>query len=297
LVSAGLVLVLLTVTVSATMMLRNLVRDQNRQLLRERTAEAGLVLASSIASVKPTLQVLGATYAADPSGPVAKTLTHGYAAAVAGSTTAILTEDHNRLVVRVAAGPGITANQPLTGAPAALARRAITAKDLVSDAFVRSGSHQEMLAFAIALPTGTVVYQELAVDPARLTKPSPNSPFNELRGALYVGRTAQASKLLFATAHLPLHGTVEKQLIHIGADRWLLIASARQSLVGSFASTAPWIVLVLGVLISLIAFAAVDLLLRRRAYALTLVDERTATLRQTLSELETARASASSSRA
>jgi signal transduction histidine kinase/CheY-like chemotaxis protein len=51
-------------------------------------------------------------------------------------------------------------------------------------------------------------------------------------------------------------------------------------------------VFALGVLISMIAFAAADVLLRRRAYALALVDDRTATLRRTMEELETARASA-----
>src|SRR5207249_2855883 len=104
LAAISLLVMLLAGTITSTLMFRNLVRDQNRQLLRERTAEAGLVLASSIASVKPSLQVLGATYLADPSGSVTKGLTGGYAAA-AGSTIAILTDDHGRLVVRIAAGP------------------------------------------------------------------------------------------------------------------------------------------------------------------------------------------------
>src|SRR5260370_30116955 len=105
LMSIGLLGMLLAGTVASTLMFRNLVRDQNRQLLHERTAEAGLVLASSIASVKPSLQVLGATYLADPSGSVAKALTTGFAAA-GGSSTAILTDHSGRLLVRIAAGPG-----------------------------------------------------------------------------------------------------------------------------------------------------------------------------------------------
>ena len=80
--------------------------------------------------------------------------------------------------------------------------------------------------------------------------------------------------------------------MHIGAERWLLITSARRSLVGSFAATAPWIVFALGVLISMFAFAAADVVLRRRAYVLALVAERTATLHQTMDDLETARAGA-----
>jgi signal transduction histidine kinase/CheY-like chemotaxis protein len=151
-----------------------------------------------------------------------------------------------------------------------------------------------VLAFAVALPNGIVAYQELKLDPSQLTKPpAGNSPFSELQGVVYAAPTAQASKLLFSTAsRLPLHGAVATKEMNIGADHWVLLAKARGPLVGSFAAVAPWIVFVLGTLLSLIAFAAVDLLLRRRAYALTLVDERTAELRETLADLEAARASA-----
>ena len=52
--------------------------------------------------------------------------------------------------------------------------------------------------------------------------------FGELQGAVYAAPTAQVSKLLFSTAaHLPPPGHVSRQLLHIGADRWLLVASAR----------------------------------------------------------------------
>jgi signal transduction histidine kinase/ActR/RegA family two-component response regulator len=291
-VSGGLLVVLLAATLTSTMILRNLVRDQNRQLLHDRTAEAGLVLTSSLVSVKPTLQVLAASYVADPDRLVARTLTGGYAGATGGAT-AIVERENQRFVARIAAGPGIAAKQALTGARAALVRRSITAKDLVSDVFLQRGGRRPTIAFAFALPNGVVAYEELGVDPAQLTKSSENSSFGELQGALYAAPTAQASKLLFSTsAHLPPPGHVTKQLLHIGADRWLLEASARRSLVGSFASTAPWIVFALGLLVSLAAFAAAEVLLRRRAYALALVDERTTILRQTLSDLESARASA-----
>ena len=39
--------------------------------------------------------------------------------------------------------------------------RAIAAKDLVSDVFVRPGGSEPVLALAIALPNGPVVYQEV----------------------------------------------------------------------------------------------------------------------------------------
>ena len=290
--SVGLLAVLLAATMATTLILRNLVRDQNRRLLHDRTAEAGLVLTSSMNSVKPTLAMLAASYVADPDHLVTQTLMRGSAGAT-GQAIAIVEPQKDQLVIRMAAGPGVAARHAVTGARAALVRRSITAKDLVTDVFVRRGGRHATIAFAYALPNGVVAYLELGVDPAQLTKSSESSSFGELQGAVYAAPTAQASKLLFSTAaHLPPPGHTSRQLLHIGADRWLLVASARRPLVGSFASTAPWIVLVLGVLVSLVAFAAAEVLLRRRAYALALVDERTTTLRQTLSELESARASA-----
>ena len=290
--SVTLLLVLLAGTFTATFMLRNLVRDQNKQLLHERAAEAGLVLSSAFGSAKPSLEVLGATYAVDPNGTVANTLAHEYAAA-AGNVIAIVTSEHDQLQVRVAAGNGIGVNLPLSSEQAALVRRAITKKDLVSDLLPRSGNQPAKLAFAVALPNEVVVYEDAKIDPTQVTNPKGNSPFSELQGALYVGSTARPSKLVLSTAkHLPLQGTVSSQVIRIGAEPWLLVATARTSLVGSFTMNAPWIVFVLGVLLSLIASAAADVLLRRRAYALALVDERTATLLHALSDLETARGEA-----
>ena len=54
--SAAVLAVLLVGTFTATAALRNLVRDQNRQLLHERTAEAGLVLSSALSSATPALE-------------------------------------------------------------------------------------------------------------------------------------------------------------------------------------------------------------------------------------------------
>jgi signal transduction histidine kinase/CheY-like chemotaxis protein len=181
----------------------------------------------------------------------------------------------------------------LSGSGAVLASRAIGAKDLVTDLVDHPGNQASRLAFAISVPGGIVVYEQFEVNPAQLTASQESSPFSELQGAVYAAPTADRSKLLFSTAtHVPLTGTIDQQVLHIGADRWLLVASARQPLVGGFASKTQWIILALGLLTSFIAFAAAEILLRRRRYALALVDDRTATLRRTLTDLETARASA-----
>ena len=287
-VSLALAGVLLAGTIASTMVLRNLVHEQNRELLRERAAEAGLALSSAVSAAKPTLLVLGATYAADPGHSVAATLTRSFAGAM-GNTVAVVEEDHGRVVARVAGGSGIAAQDTLAGARAALVRRALAAKDFVTGITGKTADGRSVLAFAVPLPNGVVAYEEQKVDPALLSSPDGKSPFGEIWGAVYAAPRADASKLLFLTApRLPLHGTVATQSMRIGADKWFLVATARTPLGGSFAAAAPWIVFVLGVVVSLIAFAAADLLLRRRGYALALVDERTATLRRTMADLETA---------
>src|SRR5258708_7409718 len=88
-VSLVLLVVLLTATLGRRVRLRVRGGTQTRQLLRERTAEAGLSLSSAVSSSKPTLLVLGATYAADPTHAVAKALTQTFAGA-AGTAVAIV---------------------------------------------------------------------------------------------------------------------------------------------------------------------------------------------------------------
>jgi signal transduction histidine kinase len=71
-------------------------------------------------------------------------------------------------------------------------------------------------------------------------------------------------------------------------NSWLLTASPRKPLVGSFANAVPWVLLGLGLLVALVATAIVLALLRRRDYALTLVDQRTTDLKRSLGQLEDA---------
>jgi len=59
---------------------------------------------------------------------------------------------------------------------------------------------------------------------------------------------------------------------------------ARRSLVGSFAANTPWGMLGAGLLGSFLVAALVEVVSRRRAYALALVDERTGELRRALEE-------------
>jgi PAS domain S-box-containing protein len=138
----------------------------------------------------------------------------------------------------------------------------------------------------LALPvTGSeraVAYQESVVNPTKPVPPTPGSPFRELRVALYASETNDPQQLVLTTeAHVPLTGRVDRVPFAVGADRWTLAVGARNPLVGSFAERSPWILLGLGLLTAVLAAATIEVLTRRRAYAVALVADRTAELDKT----------------
>jgi signal transduction histidine kinase len=83
-------------------------------------------------------------------------------------------------------------------------------------------------------------------------------------------------------------GATVDQSLPIGADTWLIVARSSRPLVGSLAAAMPWIILALGLLTAGLSTAVVETLGRRRDYASALVEERTASLRVAIAELENA---------
>ncbi|HET7719637.1 MAG TPA: ATP-binding protein, partial [Acidimicrobiales bacterium] len=74
-----------------------------------------------------------------------------------------------------------------------------------------------------------------------------------------------------------------------GDSKWLLSVAAEKPLVGSIVQRLPLIVLVVSLLVSLAVFAVLDAMVRRRDYALALVEERTSELQDSLASLKAAR--------
>jgi signal transduction histidine kinase/ActR/RegA family two-component response regulator len=284
--------VLASLTVVASVALRGAVDQQERRLLHERAGEVGALLTSSIGGVGSSFDIVGSVYASSRSEAVfndsARPLTTGGAGVVA-----VVQAEGKRLVVRAALGRGLVKNDVVAGQQEALIRRAGAARGLVSTIIAGATPADRRLAFARARPDGIVVYQETPLGPVRATESTPSSPFNELQGVIYASPTPAHDQILVTTTGAAtLHGGVDRRLITVGADHWLLVTTSRAPLVGSLARAIPWIVLGLGLFGSLIVAAVIALLLRRRAYALTLVAERTADLERTLVDLEVARTAA-----
>jgi signal transduction histidine kinase len=286
------VVVLLTVggvTVVASVATRNVVRDQERLILRERTAEVAALLATAVTSVQPSLQSLGTIARLDPGHP--EQFVDAARALAATGAFLVATRRDDGFAVTAAAGPSTAVGGILSGDVVRLAGRALSTKGLVSG-FVRDdGGLRLAIAIGGAAGPGTVVFEEVAASPATPVPSTPSSPFRSLDIALYMGARADPSALVVTTVrHVPLSGVTVSQPVPVGADTWLIVARSGSPLVGSLASAMTWIILALGLLAAGLMTAVVETLSRRRVYASTLVEERTAELQAAMTELAGAQA-------
>ena len=287
--SAVILLVLAAVAAASCLITQNVVADQERLILREQAAEVAAVVGSSFAGAQSSLQLLGQIASSDHPHPTL------FAAAARAVTTAntqgwlVTTQSGTSLRVTAAAGNGPVVGQALSGDQETLARRATSAKGLVSG-FVSDGRTLR-LAFALggAAGPGTVVWQESAISPTTPVPADPTSPWGSLNVAIYLSNHPDPSALLVTTTKdLPLAGI--QYPFRVGADTWLIVASSPRSDVGSLGQAMPWIVLGFGVLTAVLMTAVVEALGRRRDYASALVEERTASLRSAIAEREAAQA-------
>ncbi|MDP1806810.1 MAG: response regulator, partial [Acidimicrobiales bacterium] len=119
-----------------------------------------------------------------------------------------------------------------------------------------------------------------------------SAPFSELEGSLYASPEADPSQLVLTSARggqpITRPGSIQRPFA-AGDSKWLLSVAAEKPLVGSIAQRLPYIVLLAGLLVSMAIFAVIDAMVRRRDYALALVEERTSELQDSLASLKAAR--------
>ncbi|HEY3672221.1 MAG TPA: histidine kinase dimerization/phospho-acceptor domain-containing protein, partial [Acidimicrobiia bacterium] len=286
-------LVLAAVTVAGFLVTRHAANDEERRLLHERGGEVAALLSGSTNNVPATLTLLGDAYQAlGAAGP-------GFTAAARSALqsglegVAVARSDGSQMVVLASEGGTAPVGAVLSGAHGRVARRADDRKQLVSTLIFDSASRRPTLVLALGRADGLVVYEQTTLDPSRPLPSSADSPFRELNVALYQSAKVQPDKLVVTTtSDLPLTGALDRRTIRVGADRWLLVTSARKPLAGGLARSVPWIILVGGLLGAFVIAAIIRLLQRRRDYALAQVDERTSELLDTMDELEAARSAA-----
>jgi signal transduction histidine kinase/CheY-like chemotaxis protein len=273
-----------------------LVQNQERRLLAERSSEVALLLQGSLQSGFRDLLNTLVTAAQD--SPDAFTVAAGQLARDPNVTAAaaIAHAGPRGWVVTAATGTTLSVGQTMTGARADLVQKA--GLTLRSD-IVETGPKQQ-LALVLAAPraaegltasdSGPVaVYLEVSIDTHQGTGVTSTEPFHELRVALYIGHEPDPAKLVVTTTdQLPVPGETETRSITVGADPWLLVTSARQPLSGPLLHNIPWVLAVALLLVGLAMAGTVEAVARARDRAMRLVAERTKDLEMSLRELRVA---------
>ena len=185
-------------------MVRGLVADQERGLLKERTAEVNLVLGSLISNVSARLNLVATVSRISDGSP--KSLAE---VAAAGDRTlvgqALLRPGPEGFVVELAAGPGMAVGHIVTGVRADAMRRSLEVPSVVSTLAMDEGG-VKTLGFALgppAAPSGAVVYRESVIKPGAPSSTTTSSPFSELHGLSTPRRCRTRPKWSSPTRHSP----------------------------------------------------------------------------------------------
>jgi len=288
-VSAVTFLVLAGVAVVASVLSGQVIRNQERLILRERTGEAATVLSSAVSGSQASLQLLGAL--ARSGQGQARLFAEAARSVTTSATEAWLVTAQRGPSARViaTAGSGPAVGAALFAAQERLAHRALATRGMVTG-LLREGSAR-WLVFGLggAAGTGTVVWEETRLRPEATIRVPASSPFGNLAVAVYASaRPSPATLLIATTSQLPLTGA--QYPFRVGADTWLIVAASVQPIVGALAEAMPLIILVIGMLAAALVTVVVETLGRRRDYAAALVEERTASLRTAIADLEQAQA-------
>jgi signal transduction histidine kinase/ActR/RegA family two-component response regulator len=259
-------------------LIRSIVADQESRVLHEHAGELALLLDESVQDDTTLLPLVATTSDAKLTkafAQVTAVLDQGGKASVEVYT---LRSGRARTVEHVGKS---TLGLETDSRGTALLERASATKGLVGGIIGAGPSRALMLADGST--DGLVVAETSGLGAATVASTSPNTPFSDVDLALYAGTAATSNDLLVVSGAMPT-GDVDHQYLTVGSDRWLLLTSARQPLVGTVATDARWLSLLAGLVATLLVATLIEGLARRRSYALALVDERTATLEAALAE-------------
>ena len=163
--------------------------------------------------------------------------------------------------------PPLLASSP--SGPAGLFARAARRSKLSLTGLLKSSPSRLGYAFTSPGLTGHyVAYAESQLSPNRRSQFQSNSAFADLDYALYLGRTETAPNLLVTDLKkLPITGRHASIVIPFGDSAFTFVVTPRRPLAGSFAQRLPWIIAIVGVLLSLGAAALTARLIARRNQA------------------------------
>lgn len=270
-------LVLMGLATVGAVLARNVVNDQEARLLDERTNEVAELLTNSVTRIEAPLHVLASVVSIEGSNPELFTEAAATEVETGGGTVFAVSMTGGEPEVVAGVGNPPPTGTVLQGGRAELAERALAEDDIVAMLFEEPES--TYLGYAVSQDE-MVVMREAPVNPGEPVPDSPESPFSQLRLAVYLGSDRDPENLILTTeSTVPISGEVVQRSIPVGGEELTVAVGSREPLVGSFASNFHWIMLAGGFVSALLATAVTVVLSRRRAYAYDLVASRTADLR------------------
>ena len=264
---------LAAVTVGLAAFAQVVVAHQEKTLLTERANEVNLVLTNSLSTTSSNLATLArdvahggtAAFALDAQDQLSAT------PSTAPAGLALLHPSPGGAFVVVAeAGSGLAVGETVasTQAPAQAMRMALAGHSMTATGVYGSGKSRSV-GFALAAPGGLVVYRQAVIGPVHPPSQAQSAPFSELRVVVYGSPRPDPNEVLVATTKsLPLHGTVKYVPLMAGATKWLTGVNAVHPLIGTLAAAAPWVVLGVGLAVSVLVFFLLEGMAYRRDLAM-----------------------------
>ena len=244
--------------------------SNERRLLNLRVRDAGALIAERLPTIQTPL-ASAAALADATDGNVAKFKEFIGASVV--RKTPFVSASLWRL------GPNQTRPLAVVGTPPVLAASPPRAEAFFANEARRSqlgvigllGPPEPRLGYAFTAPglTGRyVAYAESALPANRRSRFQSTSSFADLNYALYLGALQRPEDLLVSDLkNLPLKGQTASISIPFGSNSFTFVVNARHPLVGSFPQRLPWLIAIVGALLSIGAAVLTLRLVQRRTHA------------------------------
>ena len=244
--------------------------SNERRLLQLRVKEVAAVLASAQPAIETPL-ASAAALADETNGNVEKfrSFASSYIGPRQGQFLALSlwkAGAASRVPIATLEAPGYAAFDPATlDGPVEL-----SASPAGAQAFIARAASSPMLSIiglkppsltrlGYAYPTSTrrfVVYGERALPANRRSRLQSNSAFSDLVYTVYLGRAARSGNLLVTSVtHPQLRGEQARTTVPFGNNALTLVVSPRVSLAGTLPQQLPWIIVIVGAILTLGATA------------------------------------------
>lgn len=287
-VPVGVFLTLSVASVTLSTVVRQSVADQERRLLDERSGAVTLLLTASFSGFTPSLPLLcRIAVATEESGGGFE---QAAAALVTTETMAVgVAENAPEPEVLAAAGAfGPRKGEQLEGALLDLVRRAAQTGSLAVS-LTDGPDGKARLLFALSEPvTNTTAFVLSDVDRHPPATGRTSALFSGLDLTLYAGTDPVPADLLVeldqGAANPP--AVVVERRFDVAGSTWLLVAGSDGDLGGGLNRELPIIVLISGLIAAAMAAGIMEVLVRRRRYAVALVAQRTEDLEAALEQRE-----------